>query len=175
MQHQFRITPILYLVTVATVTGCLVVACGDNGNGQEGESDSRVSTAIEPVTTAEPALLCEVAAAEIQALTPDGAERLNTPGIEGTWTSRMCIIHYGIDAPVQRIRDIYLAGLADQDYELSRNEIHGGAGGGRGMESRMFILGTNNTRRIDLVIDEFSGKTPGRPYLITIQMQLESN
>lgn len=173
MQHQLRINRILYLVTVATVTGCLVVACGDSGNGQEGESDSPVSTAIEPVTTAEPALLCEAAAAEIQALTPDGAERLNTPGIEETWTSRMCIIHYGIDAPVQRIRDIYLAGLADQDYELSRNEIHGG-GIVRGMESRMFIDGTNNTRRIGLTIDEFSVKRQGR-FSVTIQMQLESN
>jgi len=172
MQHQFRITPILYLVTVATVTGCLVVACGDNGNGQEGESDSRVSTAIEPVTTAEPALLCEVAAAEIQALTPDGAERLNTPGIEGTWTSRMCIIHYGIDAPVQQIRDFYLAELADQDYELSRNEIHGGAMPGN--ESRTFILGANSNRITGMTIDEFSVKRQGR-YSVTIQMQMESN
>ena len=66
-----------------------------------------------------------------------------------------------------------MAGLAEQDYELSRNEI--GDGIVPGMESRMFLLGTNNTRRIGLTIDEFSAKTPGRPYLITIQMQLESN
>ena len=173
MQHRFRMNPIFCLVTVATVMGCLVVACGDNGNPQEGASNSPARAAIEPVATVEPALLCESAAAEIQALTPDGAGRLNTPGIVDTWTSRMCIIHYGIDAPVQQIRDIYLAGLAEQGYELSRNEI--GDGAAPGMESRMYILGTNNTRRIFLTIDEFSGKTPGRPYLITIQMQLESN
>lgn len=152
--------------------GCLVVACGDNGNGREGASNPPASTEIEPVATSVPALLCESAAAEIRALTPDGAQRLNTPGIEGTWTSRMCIIHYGIDAPVQQIRDIYSAGLAGQSYELSRNEITDGAMPGN--ESRTFILGTNNDRRIGLTIDEFSGKTPGRAYLITIQMQLES-
>ena len=172
MQHQFRMNPILCRVAVATVMGCLVVACGGSGNGQEGESDSPVSVAIEPAATAEPALLCESAAAEIQALTPDGAERLNTPGIEDTWTSRMCIIHYGIDAPVQRIRDIYLAGLADQDYELSRNEIHGGAMPGN--ESRTFILGANSNRRTGMTIDEFSIKRHGR-YSVTIKMQMESN
>lgn len=172
MQHQFRITPILYLVTVATITGCLVVACGDNGNGREGESDSPVSTAIEPVTTAEPALLCDSAAAEIQALTPDGAEPLGTLGLDGAQTSRMCIVHYGIDAPVQRVRDFYATSLADQGYDLSLNEIHGGAM--QGNESRTFVIGTNSNRRIGLTIDEFSVKRQGR-FSVTIMMQLEPN
>ena len=172
MQHQFRMNPIFCLVTVASVLGCLVVACGDSGNPQEEASNSPASSTIEPATTAEPELLCESAAAEIQALTPDGAERLNTPGLEGIGTSRMCIIHYGIDAPVQRIRDIYLAGLADQDYELSRNEIHGGAMPGN--ESRTFILGANSNRRTGMTIDEFSIKRHGR-YSVTIKMQMESN
>ncbi len=157
---------------IATVIGCLVVACGDSGKGQDGAPNVPVSAEIEPAASAEPALLCESAAAEIQALTPAGAEPLNTPGLAETWTSRMCIVHYGIDAPVQQIRDFYATSLADQGYDLSRNEIHGGAM--QGNESRTFITGTNSNRRTGLTIDEFSEKTPARPYLVTIQMQMES-
>jgi len=157
---------------IATVIGCFVVACGDSGKGQEGVSNAPVGAAVEPAASSEAELLCESAAAEIQALTPGGAEPLNTPGIDGTWTSRMCIVHYGIDTPVQQIRDFYAMNLADQGYDLSRNEITDGAMPGN--ESRTFILGTNSDRRIGLTIDDFSEKTPARPYLVTIQMQMES-
>ncbi len=158
---------------IATVIGCLVVACGDSGKGQEGAPNAPVSAEIEPAASAEPALLCESAAAEIQALTPAGAEPLNTPGLAETWTSRMCIVHYGIDAPVQQIRDFYARNLADQGFELSQNEITDGAM--RGNESRTFIRGATSNRMIILTVDEFSQKTPARPYLVTIQLQLDSS
>lgn len=156
---------------IATVMGYLVVACGDGGNGQGGASNSPGSTENDPVASSEPALLCESAAAELQALTPDGAQPLNTPGLAETWTSRMCIVHYGIDAPVQQIRDFYAARLADQGFELSQNEITDGAMPGN--ESRTFIRGAASTRIIILTIDEFSVKRQGR-YSVTIQMQLDS-
>lgn len=162
--------PISYAV-IATFVVCLVVACGDSGNGQEGASNAPVSAEIEPVASSESALLCDSAAAEIQALTPDGAEPLGTPGLDGAQTSRMCIVHYGIDAPVQRIRDFYATSLADQGYDLSRNEITDGAMPTN--ESRTFILGTNSDRRTGMTIDEFSVKRQGR-FSVTIMMQLES-
>ncbi len=158
---------------IVTFLGCLVAACGDSGNNQDASSDAPASTEVEPAaSSSEPALLCDSAAAEIQALTPDGAEPLGTPGLDGAQTSRMCIVHYGIDAPVQQIRDFYATSLADQGYDLSRNEIHGGAM--QGNESRTFITGTNSDRRIGLTIDEFSVKRQGR-FSVTIQLQLESN
>ena len=156
---------------IVTFLGCLVAACGDSGNSQDAASDLSGSTASGTAATLEPADLCETAATEIQALTPEGAEPLGTPGLDGISTSRMCIIHYGIDAPVQQIREFYEASLAKQGYELSRNEITDGAMPTN--ESRTFILGANSNRIIGLVIDEFSVKRQGR-FSVTIQMQLDA-
>ena len=156
---------------VVTILGCLVAACGNSGNSQDAATDSSGNTASGTAATLEPAVLCESAANEIQALTPEGAEHLGTPGLDTVSTFRMCIIHYGIDAPVQQIREFYEASLAKQGYELSRNEVTDGAMPTN--ESRTFILGANSNRRIGLVIDEFSVKRQGR-FSVTIKMQLDA-
>jgi len=156
---------------IITFLGCLVGACGDSGSSQDATSDSPANTEVESAaSSSESVLLCESAVEEIRALTPDGAEPLGTPGLDGAQTSRMCIVHHGIDAPIQQIRTFYESSLADQGYELTRNEITGGAMPGN--ESRTFILGANSNRRIFLTIDEFSVKRQGR-FSVTIKLQLE--
>lgn len=159
----------------------LATACG--GDVETGAMDDGTAPLDETVAETAPAtsspvtdgagegLLCD-RIEDDEALTPNGAERLEVPGLAEANSERRCIFAFGVDMAIDDVRRFYRSTLPGRGYEMVRDEEMEGIVTGN--LSRTFIRATKTDLQTNVQIDEFDPEAGLSEHRVNVKLQFDA-
>lgn len=163
-----------------------MAACGAEADGRseldagpDDPSPAAAAPAEEAGPTSSPvaeerpdAPLCDVIDDD-EALTPAGAEPIEIPGVGEANNERRCILAFGVDMPIEEVRDFYRSTLADRGFEMDHFTERDGIA--RGNLSRTMIRATQPGLQVNVTVDEFDpSQTPIAEYRVQGKVQIDA-
>lgn len=167
--RRVRAVMILSLSVAAAV-------CGGEANGHSeldaGPDDLSPTVSGAPTEARSDEPLCAVIEDD-EALTPAGAEPIEIPGVGEANNERRCILAFGVEMPIEEVRDFYRSTLADRGFEMDHFIVRDGIA--RGNLSRTMIRATQPGLQVNVTVDEFDpSQTPIAEYPVQGKVQIDA-
>lgn len=160
-------------VLVALIFG---VACGGEGNAPGATRDSAGGETADTRDAAdadegEEGSLCG-RISDDEALTPEGAELLESPGLQEANNQGRCIFAFGLDMAIEEVRGFYRETLGDLGYEIVHYDESDGIA--RGNLSRTFLRASKPGMQLNLQADEFDPEESGiSEHTVNVKLQFD--
>lgn len=162
--------PVIALVVLVVATACSGdrEARSNENTRAEAHPEAASAPSVEPGSDE---LLCDVME-EDEALTPDGSEPLEIPGVGEANSERRCMLAFGVDMPIEDVRSFYRASLERRGFEI--DEFVEGEGIARGNLSRTLVRASKPGLQVSMTLDEFDpDETPIAQYEIQGKLQFD--
>lgn len=108
-----------------------------------------------------------------EALTPDGAEPLEIPGVREANTERRCMRAFGVNMAIADVRRFYRTTLPERGYEIVRDAEEEGIVSGN--LSRTSLRATKPGLQVSLQVDEFDPEASAlSEHRVNVRLQLDA-
>lgn len=169
--RRVRAVMILSLSVATAVCGGEAEADG-RSELDAGPDDPSPTVSAAPAEARSDEPLCDVIEDD-EALTPAGAEPIDIPGVGEANNERRCLLDFGVDMPIEQVRDFYRSTLADRGFEMDHFIERDGIA--RGNLSRTMIRATRPGLQVNVTVDEFDpSQTPIAEYRVQGKVQIDA-